>query len=437
MPQFNKLIASLIKSTWLIDSNYANAQLPFIAELLSGTKNINENSDKLNVGTLPFLVDANNFITLNASATDLLLKSDSGSPLSNKNNIAVIPISGAIMKDDNCGDAGSMTRAMQVKNLAANPNVSAIIFLIDSPGGMVDGTQTFADAIIDAKNHKPVIALVEDGQAASGAFWLASQCSEVYVTHETCAVGSIGVFVRLVDSSKAMEAKGYIVHEIYADGSDEKNKVFNDALNNEYASIKEKVLNPIRSTFENAVKKGRGSKLNISKNNPFAGGMYSASEAMQIGLIDGIMSFEQVIARASQLANIQVNSIAINNQMKLNVNEHKALIELAAISMKEHETETADITNVELITLNKNLVDLVAKNNNLQAENANLQTLVDAANDKTLALQSEITRLQVFEPSSTVVHQQQTTIDAHNGVDFTEINALPHNAALENNIRFK
>lgn len=437
MPQFNKIIASLIKSTWLIDTNYANAQLPFITELLSGIKNINENSDKLNVGTLPFLVDANNFITLNASATDLLLKSDSASPLSNKNNIAVIPINGAIMKDDNCGDAGSMTRAMQVKNLAANPNVAAIIFLIDSPGGMVDGTQTFADAIIDAKQHKPVIGLVQDGQAASGAFWLASQCSEVYVTHETCAVGSIGVFVRLVDSSKAMEAKGYVVHEIYADGSTDKNKVVNDALNNEYASIKEKVLNPIRDTFETAVKNGRGSKLNISKNNPFTGGMYSASEAIQIGLIDGIMSFEQVIARASQLANIQVNSLANNNQMKLNVTDHKALIDLAAITINENETETADITNVELAALNNSVVDLVAKNTNLQNEISAFSKKIEDAETKASELEAEVSRLKVFEPASTIVHQHQSTVDMHNGVDFSEINALPHNAELETNIRFK
>ena len=56
---------------------------------------------------------------------------------------------------------------------------------------------------------------------------------------------------------------------------------------------------------------------------------------------------------------------------------------------------------------------------------------------KASELEAEVSRLKVFEPASTIVHQQQSTVDVHNGVDFSEINALPHNAELETNIRFK
>src|SRR4051812_49200179 len=78
-------------------------------------------------------------------------------------------IFGAVMKYDYCGAAGtqSMMRALEQAN--DNPSISAIILQIDSPGGAVDGTQQFADAIKNSK--KPVVAYI-NGTMCSAAMWL-------------------------------------------------------------------------------------------------------------------------------------------------------------------------------------------------------------------------------------------------------------------------
>jgi len=73
-----------------------------------------------------------------------------------------------------------------------NPKVAGIVINVDSPGGMTDLVPETAAQIRAARDIKPVVA-VANTVAASAAYWLAAQASEVVVA-SSGLVGSIGVF---------------------------------------------------------------------------------------------------------------------------------------------------------------------------------------------------------------------------------------------------
>jgi ClpP class serine protease len=68
------------------------------------------------------------------------------------------------------------------------PQITSIILDIDSPGGEVNGVSELASMIFEARGTKPIIAYAS-GDAASGAYWIASAADEIVVS-ETSALGS-------------------------------------------------------------------------------------------------------------------------------------------------------------------------------------------------------------------------------------------------------
>lgn len=208
-------------------------------------------------------------------------------------SIGLITVFDTVMKEDYCGWSGTMTMANQLKWMDENQNIAGIIIEIDSPGGQVDGTATFADAIKNAAT--PVVAVVNDGMACSAAYWIASAADKIYATHNHSEVGSIGVYSTLADYSKYYEEKGIRVEDVYAEQSTEKNKGYRDWLAGDSAEFVKR-LSSIATEFIDTVKTNRAGKLNTDAVDPFKGAVFNAKQALAIGLIDGIKSFDQVVA---------------------------------------------------------------------------------------------------------------------------------------------
>lgn len=203
--------------------------------------------------------------------------------------VAVIPVSGPLMKSDFCGSFGTGTLSQLTKMASNATSVQAVVFMFDSPGGSVAGTETFADAI--KSSGKKTIALVDD-MCCSAAYWLASSCDEVYAGSNTAIVGSIGTMCSFYDSTKRMEATGVVLREYYATESTEKNKAYKDAQAGDGTALIEETLDPMNNCLMGAVQENRGDKLNKKA---LKGKTYVGQNAVDIGLVDGIKSFEQIV----------------------------------------------------------------------------------------------------------------------------------------------
>ena len=120
--------------------------------------------------------------------------------------VAVIPVSGAIVREQGWYGTGQDAVSSALKAALADPSARAILLDINSPGGVVAGTKELADAIAEARTKKRCAAYA-NGLCASAAYWLASATGTVYAPL-TATVGSIGVIMTITNYAKLEEKWG-------------------------------------------------------------------------------------------------------------------------------------------------------------------------------------------------------------------------------------
>jgi signal peptide peptidase SppA len=296
----NHTLSAILNGVWLIEPSAAASYLPLVASIIKGDTLSFEKDDQ-----------SDNRAAAKASAlasvagATVYRKTRSWMSFNDapKNSIAEIAISGPILKVGQCGDPGSSAFAEWIKEADQNPNISSILLRIDSPGGLVNGTATLADAI--KNTSKKIIAYVDEGMAASAAYWLASACDEIVLSQKHDQVGSIGVYTTLHDVKGYYEKMGVNVLEIYASQSSDKNGLVKKAFEGDTKPLIEEHLNPLAETFINVVKANRSDKLNLSAGNPFTGKMYRADDAIAIGLADRVSNYEDLVLAMAETSTIQ------------------------------------------------------------------------------------------------------------------------------------
>lgn len=219
--------------------------------------------------------------------------------IAKRGSMAAIPIHGPMFQrvgfiGQLLGFTGSEQVRAQIEAAADDPTYSAILLHVDSPGGSVYGTRELADAVRAAREKKPVIAQV-DSVAASAAYWVAAQATEIAVTPGG-DVGSVGVYAVHQDVSKALEASGVDVTVISA------GKYKTDG--NPYEPLSEEAKTWMQSRadmayrdFVAAVAEGRGVDRSDVEANYGQGRVVGAKAALQSGMVDRIATTTQTISR--------------------------------------------------------------------------------------------------------------------------------------------
>src|SRR3989344_1664750 len=120
------------------------------------------------------------------------MSADSDIPVLGSATVAVIPIEGVITtaEDDLFSDvANSRDIVDLIKEADNNPNVKAIVFEINSPGGSPVASEEIANAI--KQTSKPTVAYIRE-VGASGGYWIASATDRIFASRMSIT-GSIGV----------------------------------------------------------------------------------------------------------------------------------------------------------------------------------------------------------------------------------------------------
>lgn len=295
-----------MRGTWLIEPTYAEAHIPYINSYLAGnlpTKQLlEEDDDDQEADPLAKIGFALSATTDTGSAPQTRYSLDD--PELPDNSVFVLDIRGAIFKESTCCSVGTEDYCKLLDQAYANEKIIGIVCLIDSPGGQLSGTPTLYDALRNPA--KPTVSVINEGLMASAAYWLACGSDDIYATQKSDQVGSIGVFVQFEDRTKERELKGIKLISVYSDRSGQKNKPFRDALAGDDTLLRED-LNQAADLFREAVEQGRGARLKNGKkgsaDDVFEGGLFYASKALQLGLIDGFGNLSTAIERVSQLHN--------------------------------------------------------------------------------------------------------------------------------------
>lgn len=301
-----KTASAILRGRWLIDKAWAEAHMPVLISVMKGSGSFAEmfsddQPDEKNTEAVKVLSHKAGAVYGVNYYTDL-------SRLPN-GSIAMLSLSGPVTKYGGLCAYGSVHHAATMNRLSNAPNVKGIILSIDSPGGECAGTAMMADAVRAAMANKPVIAVIDDGIAASAAMWIASAAQEIYTTQKTDMVGSIGVYTTIADWYGYFEKEGLKVRDIYAPQSTEKNKDYREALTGNDDLVKED-LKIVAQEFIDTVRANRGAKL--QGGDWATGKMYYTKDAIRIGLIDGQKSFSQVVRRMDALIKTKEQSNSNN-----------------------------------------------------------------------------------------------------------------------------
>ena len=134
--------------------------------------------------------------TLRALETRLGQRLEHSYQVTVRDRVAMIPVVGPLFRYANLftrisGATSYEVLAQDITHVLDSDEVDALILVLDSPGGEVNGCAELASLIFEARGQKPIAAYVS-GDAASGAYWIASACDEIIVS-STSGLGSIGV----------------------------------------------------------------------------------------------------------------------------------------------------------------------------------------------------------------------------------------------------
>jgi signal peptide peptidase SppA len=192
------------------------------------------------------------------------------------------------------GGGGLMGFRDQLRQAQADESIKSILIDVDSPGGLTDLVPETAAEIRNAT--KPTVAIA-NVDAASAAYWLASQADELVVT-PSGMVGSIGVFTMHEDWSGFNAQMG--VKPTYVSAGRFKVEGNPDApLSDDAKAAMQGMVDHFYDLFTADVALGRGVSQEAVQEGFGEGRMAVASEALELGMVDRIETFEDTFRRLS------------------------------------------------------------------------------------------------------------------------------------------
>ncbi|MDR1866124.1 MAG: S49 family peptidase [Bacteroidales bacterium] len=218
-----------------------------------------------------------------------------------ENSIAVIPLTGMMMKYGYWWRPGVDMLADLIRMADASERIVGTVLLTDTPGGTTSSVIQMEDAM--RNRTKPCVGLI-DGECCSGGVYVASFCDELYAMNRMCEVGSIGTYAQIIDTREADKKWGYRVEQIYPPESKYKNLPLREAMEGKPERLIREELSPYAIHFQNIIKANRPN-LDASAEGILEGKVFYAYDAVENGLIDGIMNMQQVKDRVKALSDRQ------------------------------------------------------------------------------------------------------------------------------------
>ncbi|MCB9419411.1 MAG: S49 family peptidase [Ardenticatenaceae bacterium] len=187
-------------------------------------------------------------------------------------------------------DINSLTAYEITEQLAyarTDPAVKAVVLVINSPGGSAAYSEELYLDVLNLRADMPVVASV-DLLAASGAYYMAAAADEIYAK-PTSAVGSIGVI-------SSLPGDVYIEEEVLTTGP---YKAFGGTRDGSVRQIER-----AKFAFLEAVRNGRSGRLEVSDDVLSRAEIFTGVQALEMGLIDGLLANEEAVQKAAELAGI-------------------------------------------------------------------------------------------------------------------------------------
>jgi protease-4 len=202
-----------------------------------------------------------------------------------------------------------VSRVSEALKLAAeDDNVKGLILRIRSPGGGVSASETMYHMLSKwrEKTGRPVVAYFQ-GLATSGAYYLAMSSNEV-IAHPSSVTGSIGVVMPGINIAGLMEQFG-VSNQTLTSGKYKDSGSMLRPMRDDERAVLQGVVDDLYGRFVDVVDQGRPNLDAEAVKKAADGRVYSANQALALGLVDQIGHLEEAIERAEALAGIDDSEI--------------------------------------------------------------------------------------------------------------------------------
>jgi len=248
-----------------------------------------------------------------------------------RDSVAIIDVNGRLAKRmgffaEVC-DGGTSTENLlkDFQSCLDNPDVSSIVFNIDSPGGEAFGINELAQHIYSARGKKPMKAYI-GGLGCSGAYWIASACDEV-ICDKSAFLGSIGVVSVSIDDTEAYKMLGFDKKVVTSSNAPKKRLDLNteDGMAEFQAE-----LDAMEDVFISAVARNRKVKKEQVINDFNQGGVLLGVDAVKAKMADRTGSLEQVIKELARGSKQKASAKGAENEGEFDMSFKDKFKEFAA-----------------------------------------------------------------------------------------------------------
>lgn len=218
-------------------------------------------------------------------------------PGNSSETIQVIKIKGEIGENMTLED-DPYSVINQIKKAKENTNVKAILLEVDSPGGGVYESSEIYNSLLESKKD---IYVSMQRMATSGGYYISAPAKKIYANTETIT-GSIGVIMSSLSAQKFLNDNG-IKNQIIRSGNQKAVGGLTEDMPQDTIDIYKEINKETYNRFVNIVAKGR----NMDKEKVLSladGRIYSASQALENGLIDNIGTKKDLIEEIKKESNL-------------------------------------------------------------------------------------------------------------------------------------
>lgn len=246
------------------------------------------------------------------SVSKLHFVSVSNYPLQKKtsdNKIAVVYAEGEVQMGKGYDVGVYSTNMVKALDEAADDDdVKAIVLRVNSPGGAVLASEAITDAVLRAKEKKPLI--VSMGDLAASAGYEISCYADYIVAQPTTITGSIGVFAMLPELGTMLKNKIGLTFDTVNTNRNSSALSVMRPLSTESRALMQKNVEDFYKIFIGRVAEGRGLDVNYV-DSIARGRVWTGRDALALGLVDTLGGIDVALAIAAERAEISKYSVKV------------------------------------------------------------------------------------------------------------------------------
>ena len=235
--------------------------------------------------------------------------------LARKDNVAIVIASGEIMDGAQPpGTIGGDSTAEVLRRARMDDSVKAVVLRVDSPGGSAFASEVIRNEVQALKEAGiPVVASMSS-VAASGGYWISMAADQIYASPSTIT-GSIGIFGMFPTIQRSLDSLG-----IHTDGVGSSKWAgelrLDRAMSDDAKALVQLMIEDGYDDFISKVAMHRN--MDPAEVDRVAQGqVWTGTDALDHGLIDGLGGLEEAITAAAELADLEADAFGLKYYEKV------------------------------------------------------------------------------------------------------------------------